>query len=130
MKKVFFIGGLLAFSVFSSAQLPGILNRAKQRAENKVNEKVNKKTDDTVDSAFGKVEKTGKDKPDEKNNTTGPVTATTSGPVTANTSGPVTFKTYSKYDFVPGEKVIAFEDFSTGNIGDFPGSWNTNGSAE
>src|SRR6266516_1547741 len=122
MKKIFFIAGLLAFSVFSSAQLPGILNRAKQRAENKVNEKVNKKTDDTVDSAFGKVEKTGKDNPDEKNNTTGPVTATA--------SGPVTFKTYSKYDFVPGEKVIAFEDFSTGNIGDFPGSWNTNGSAE
>jgi OOP family OmpA-OmpF porin len=39
-------------------------------------------------------------------------------------------KAYSKYDFVPGEKVIGFEDFSTGSIGDFPAGWNTNGSAE
>ncbi|MBK7376458.1 MAG: OmpA family protein [Ferruginibacter sp.] len=39
-------------------------------------------------------------------------------------------KAYSKYDFVPGEKVIGFEDFSTGSIGDFPAGWNTNGAAE
>lgn len=39
-------------------------------------------------------------------------------------------KAYSKYDFVPGEKVIGFDDLSTGNIGDFPAGWNTNASAE
>lgn len=39
-------------------------------------------------------------------------------------------KAYSKYDFVPGEKVIGFEDFSNGSIGDFPAGWNTNGAAE
>lgn len=39
-------------------------------------------------------------------------------------------KAYSKYDFVPGEKVIGFEDFSTGNVGDFPAGWNTNASGE
>ena len=27
---------------------------------------------------------------------------------------------YSKYDFVPGEKVIFFEDFSQDAVGDFP----------
>ncbi len=43
---------------------------------------------------------------------------------------PGSFKVYSKYDFVPGEKVIAFEDFSTGAIGDFPAGWNTNGAGE
>jgi OOP family OmpA-OmpF porin len=37
---------------------------------------------------------------------------------------------YSKYDFVPGEKVIYYEDFSQDAIGDFPALWNTNGSAE
>ena len=36
----------------------------------------------------------------------------------------------SKYDFVPGEKVIAFEDFSRAEIGDFPTKWNTNATAE
>jgi len=37
---------------------------------------------------------------------------------------------YSKYDFVPGEKVIFYDDFSQDNVGDFPALWNTNGSAE
>jgi OmpA-OmpF porin, OOP family len=39
-------------------------------------------------------------------------------------------QTYSKYDFVPGEKIIFFEDFSQDAVGDFPALWNTNGSAE
>lgn len=39
-------------------------------------------------------------------------------------------KAYSKYDFVPGAKVIGFEDFSTGSIGDFPAGWNTNAAGE
>ena len=37
---------------------------------------------------------------------------------------------YSKYDFVPGEKVIFYDDFSQDAIGDFPALWNTNGTAE
>ncbi|MFN2440143.1 MAG: hypothetical protein ABR503_13150, partial [Chitinophagaceae bacterium] len=36
----------------------------------------------------------------------------------------------SKYDFVPGEKVMGFEDFSKAEIGDFPTRWNTNATAE
>ena len=39
-------------------------------------------------------------------------------------------KAFSKYDFVPGEQVIFFDDFSQDNIGDFPASWNTNSSGE
>jgi OOP family OmpA-OmpF porin len=36
----------------------------------------------------------------------------------------------SKYDFIPGEKVIFFDDFSSESIGDFPAQWLTNGSGE
>src|SRR5215213_5679012 len=36
----------------------------------------------------------------------------------------------TKYDFVPGDKVIAYEDFSATEIGDFPLKWNTNATAE
>jgi OmpA-OmpF porin, OOP family len=39
-------------------------------------------------------------------------------------------QSFSKYDFVPGEKVIFFEDFTQDAIGDFPALWNTNGSGE
>lgn len=40
------------------------------------------------------------------------------------------FESYSKFDFVPGEQVTFFDDFSNGAIGDFPVNWNTNGSGE
>ena len=40
------------------------------------------------------------------------------------------FKTYSNYDFVAGNKVLFFDDFSNGNIGDFPVWWQTNASGE
>jgi OmpA-OmpF porin, OOP family len=43
---------------------------------------------------------------------------------------PAKLESYSKYDFIPGEKVIFYEDFSQDAIGDFPALWNTNGSAE
>jgi OOP family OmpA-OmpF porin len=36
----------------------------------------------------------------------------------------------SKYDFIPGEKVIFFDDFTSEAIGDFPAQWLTNGSGE
>jgi OmpA-OmpF porin, OOP family len=39
-------------------------------------------------------------------------------------------QSYSKYDFIPGEKVIFFDDFSSENVGDFPVQWNTDGSGE
>lgn len=39
-------------------------------------------------------------------------------------------KISSKFDFIPGEKVIFYDDFTTESIGDFPVQWNTNGSGE
>ena len=37
---------------------------------------------------------------------------------------------YSKFDFVPGDKLLFFDDFEKDYIGDFPSKWNTNGSGE
>jgi hypothetical protein len=39
-------------------------------------------------------------------------------------------KTYSKYDFVPGEKIVVFEDFMQDAVGDLPAKWNTNSAGE
>lgn len=40
------------------------------------------------------------------------------------------FQAFSRFDFVPGEKVAGFEDFSQDSIGDFPAKWNTNAAGE
>ena len=39
-------------------------------------------------------------------------------------------KIYSKFDFVPGDKLLFFDDYTNDFIGDFPSKWNTNGSGE
>ncbi len=39
-------------------------------------------------------------------------------------------KINSKYDFIPGEKVIFFDDFTSESVGEFPVQWNTNASGE
>jgi outer membrane protein OmpA-like peptidoglycan-associated protein len=41
-----------------------------------------------------------------------------------------TFQAYSKFDFVAGDKVVAFDDFMEDSIGDFPARWNTNAAGE
>jgi OmpA-OmpF porin, OOP family len=34
---------------------------------------------------------------------------------------------YSKYDFIPGDKVIFYDDFSDTDVGEFPRKWTLNG---
>ena len=48
----------------------------------------------------------------------------------AAAEAPPSFEAFSKFDFVPGERVIGMEDFSQDAIGDFPAKWNTNAAAE
>lgn len=87
----------------------------------KISEKVVKKANDKIDK---KIDNAGKDNKDET-----PNTENESKPA-VNNSEPVSLKTYSKYDFVPGERIIWFEDFATDAIGDLPDKWNTNGAGE
>ena len=120
MKKFF----LLLVFFASVASIHGqILKRITDRAKNKAENNVNTKVDNAVDSAMTikKGDKGDKNATVADDNTGEP--AKTESP-----SGSI--KAYSKYDFVPGEKVIGFEDFSTGTIGDFPAGWNTTSSAE
>jgi hypothetical protein len=42
----------------------------------------------------------------------------------------ITLKANSKFDFVPGEKIIVVEDFGQDGLGDFPAKWNTTSSGE
>lgn len=39
-------------------------------------------------------------------------------------------QSYTKYDFIAGDKVLFFDDFSQDAIGDFPALWTTDGSGE
>jgi outer membrane protein OmpA-like peptidoglycan-associated protein len=55
-------------------------------------------------------------------------TAGTAAPAGSTPAAGLT--TYSKFDFVPGEKILVVEDFNAEAIGDFPAKWNTNSTGE
>jgi outer membrane protein OmpA-like peptidoglycan-associated protein len=119
MKKIFFLTSLLALSVFVDGQ---ILKKIADKAKNKV-ENAGNKTNNPAEDGAGT----------DKNKNSADTTKKQEEPSTSNgksETGPATLKAYSKYDFVPGEKIIVFEDFAQDAIGDFPDKWNTNASAE
>ena len=112
-----------------------------KRIENKTINRGNQRTDqgiekglDGVESVFKKKNKSKKD--DEKDKSADPQAddktkaESDKGEKSTSAQDQPALQSYSKYDFVPGEKVIFYEDFSQDAIGDFPALWNTNGSAE
>src|SRR4026209_3005092 len=101
---------LLCISFFSQGQ---ILNRVKQKAEQRANQKI----DQAIDKGLDKTEdaaKTDKNKKDSTKTTTSKKDSnsqTTNPDADGATKNPVDFKTYSKFDFVAGDKIVAIEDF-------------------
>lgn len=117
-KRLFIITLLLAGSYLSQAQLKGIFNKVKNKTEQRVDKKIDNEIDKTLDKAEGK-------------NTT-PEPAQTKGP--AATTKPAeeenSIKSFSKFDFIPGELILYAEDFQQDAIGELPTNWNTSGSGE
>lgn len=114
----------------------------KKKLENKVNQRLNQRTDQAIDKGLDAVENDVKGGADKSKNE-GQAAGGQDKPAANNAeSAPANeqaaegakeqeqLQSYSKYDFVPGEKVIFFDDFSQDAVGDFPVLWNTNGSAE
>jgi len=137
---------MVTFSLVSSAQstsdilkqqaAQGVKEGAKEGATVATEKAADKVTDKILGKIFDKKKKTPSDKT-ANNNTSGPAgsapnpaTTTDNNVKKDNSSGSVSFKTYSKFDFIPGDKILAYDDFSKDAIGDFPVTWNTNSSGE
>ncbi len=115
----------------AQAQFGNLLEKAKQKTKSKVNQRVDQKMDNAIDKSLDKAENAPK-----KTNQDGTENSaeSASSREEANSTGKKntgnSLKSYSKFDFVPGEKLVAAEDFSQDAAGDFPAGWNTNGSGE
>ena len=145
MKRLIIIvlPALLCFSTVDSyAQLRGIGNRIKQ----KVKQRVDRRFDQAVDQALDKTEGEIIDAADgdgkqpgqaPANNPTAaqagdanPTTEASGTTAAAASSGSAVFAVNTKFDYVPGETVLVYEDFEQDAVGDFPARWNTDGTGE
>ena len=101
-------------------------SRADQRTSEGIEEGLNK-VEDGVKNLFKKKKEKPQTTPDqtavEQKNESPDV-------LRQQNSGNASLQSYSKFDFIPGEKVVFFDNFAQDEVGDFPALWNTNASAE
>ncbi|MFY9150395.1 MAG: OmpA family protein [Prolixibacteraceae bacterium] len=110
----------------------------KDKLKNQTNNRANNKADQGIDKGMDAVEngvknifkkKKTDDNQSQDSNSEDQNPDETQGEEAGKDSSP-SLSSYSKFDFIPGEKVIYYDDFSQDAVGDFPALWNTNGSAE
>ncbi len=123
----------------------GLLERLKEKVKNRAEQR----TDEAMDKGIDKAEDGLKKGADKKKKTTKKgVTEDPTQPIKApvketarpiavsakgDTAGPAlagNFKSYSRFDFVPGDNILYSEDFSQDVIGEFPLKWYTNNRGE
>jgi OmpA-OmpF porin, OOP family len=129
---VFLIVSILLTTTNTIAQID-FKSKVKDKATNRADQHADQGVDkglDAVEGLFKKKEKkTEKQEEKSENNASEEPNSNSSQSKTVNSSQP-TLKSATRYDFVPGDKVIFYEDFSQDEIGDFPALWTTNGSGE
>jgi OmpA-OmpF porin, OOP family len=109
----------LPFSM--QAQLGNLMNKAKSKVKQRIDNKVDNAIDNTLDDVEGKG----------KNNTSKSAEATTSATSAGNEKAEAaSVVSYTKFDFIPGDKVVYAEDFAQDEIGELPVGWNTNNRGE
>ena len=112
----------------------------RDKIKNQTNNRANNKADQGIDKSLDKVEESignlfKKDKKEEdqqqpaKEPNTDQQQTDPQNQVKPAAATP-SLQTYSKYDFIPGEKVMFFDDFTETAVGDFPANWNTTASGE
>jgi hypothetical protein len=116
---------VIAFGPVSSAAQFGAARNAAWRAAAAAQEEVEEAAKKKAPPATGLAPA-----PAPAAGSTPAAAAAPAAPAQAAAATTPSFQAYSKYDFVPGEKVVAVDDFTQAEIGDFPAKWNTNGSGE
>lgn len=123
-KYFFWVAVLIFISASVQSQIINPQKVLERKVTNKINKTVDKKAGQVVDSVFKPVEAPNQQ---NKNNIPPPIVNKDITPVEGGQPG---LEAYSKYDFVPGEKVILFDDFSQDAVGDFPALWTANAPGE
>lgn len=144
MKTNLFLTAFFAF-IISSALCAQI--DIMQKVKDKVEQRADQKTDEAIDKGLDEVEEGVEEsvsEDDEENaeeaeseEDAEPAKKSKKAKVesddaeeTAKAPVKSSLKSYSKYDFIPGDETLLYEDFTQDAVGDFPAKWNTNGSGE
>lgn len=143
MKNILFLIAFVFISVLISVPINAQID-IKGKIKSKVIQRADQHTDEAIDKGLDAAEEGAKkavtednekeenkeEKTSDDQSSNSDKQESESNPNSSSKTSQPTLTSYSKYDFVAGEKIIFFDDFSQDNVGDFPALWNTNGSAE
>ena len=111
-----------------------------KKVDDQTNSKANNTVDQTINKGLNSVEngvkglfkkkKTTPASPQKTIKDTSKVQTLKSSQKVTQSSTTPSLAAYSRYDFVPGDKVILYEDFSQDAVGDFPALWTTDVAGE
>jgi OmpA-OmpF porin, OOP family len=120
-KKYFFII-IILLPFISQAQFGNFVKKTKDKLVQGTDKKVDNEIDKKLDQLEGKQPASGQ--------------ASANTPPANQPATPVPneekpgVKAFSKFDFVPGERILYAEDFSQDAIGELPLTWNSSGKGE
>ncbi len=124
MKKIAILIALFSIGVgniYAQSTLERLGKKAIKQAGEQIEESIKYETGEEFGKTINKQEET------DQNNNKGDEKLTESEDIEKQQ---VSLQSFSQYDFVPGDKLLLFEDFSQDAVGDFPALWTTNGSGE
>ena len=129
--KFFIISLMISFPLSLNSQVKIDLNKKVITIDK--NAKANVKKDAPKDQGQNTKQNQGTQNkqatPEKNENKTNEDTKTNADSKTG-TQDQQSLQSFSKYDFIPGEKVILFDDFSQDAVGDFPALWSANAAGE
>ena len=109
----------LACTLIPSANAQ-IFKGLQRKIKEKVEERINKSADENADSGLDIIERKNSEKKTTGSNAQESITA----------GSKTILSSYSKFDFVPGDKIIYLDDFSKEQLGELPTAWNASGKGE
>ena len=147
MKKMLFVFALIFAFGFTQTTQGQFFEKLKKKTEQKVKsegeKRANDKIDEGVEKGYDEVEKgienAGEESNDSNENSTDQNKKSDNKNEKNDTGGEnttekpdddVKFSSSSKYDFIPGDRVLFFDDFSQDAVGDFPALWTANSAGE
>lgn len=135
MKKIIYLLLFFVMPVFLQAQIGKRIKRAaKQTVENKAEQKTAETVEEGMEKSINAVKgifkkkdkvKKGSEKAEANTND-----AENMDDNNAEDNSMTSFGVFRNFTFIPGDKVIFYDDFAKDASGDFPVNWETGGSGE
>jgi OmpA-OmpF porin, OOP family len=123
-RKLLFILLIATLPFAADAQFNGILNKVKNKAKQRADNKVDKEIDKTLDEIEGSAKKS-----EPASTPSAPSSNKTENKEEASSDEPA-LKSYTKFDFIPGDQILYYDNFEGEALAELPTGWNTSGTGE